>query len=94
MVVFHNPLPPPPVNAEFVYEQRVAGVCGPANLHGMVNVSMGSLCYSVQVAATGTEAITLRLNTGKVIPMRAVHTSLKKKFSQERMSNFEREYSW
>ena len=88
MVVFCSP-PPKPV----VFEQRIEGICGPAMLQGVVNVCRGSLTYSVQVAS-GTEAVTLRLNTGKVIPMRAVHTSLKKKFSQERMSNFEREYSW
>jgi len=93
MVVFCSP-PPKPVSADVVYEHRVSGVCGTASLYRVVNVSGGSMTYSVQVAATGTEAITLRLNTGKVIPMRAVHTSLKKKFRQERMSKFEREYPW
>jgi hypothetical protein len=93
MVLFYCP-PPKPVAADVVYDRRVSGVCGLASLQGSVNVCGGSVSYSAQVAAAGTESITLRLNTGKVIPMRTVHTSLSKKFKQERMSKFEREYTW
>jgi len=93
MVVFCSP-PPKLVSADIVYEDRVSGVCGPASLHRVVNVSDGSLTYSVQVDATGTQAITLRLNTGKVIPMRASDPSFKKKSRTERMSRLEREYRW
>jgi len=93
MVVFCSP-PPKPISADVVYQHRVSGVCGPANLQGVVNVSEGSLTYSVQVAATGTQAITLRLNTGKVIPMRASDPSFKRKSRTERMSRLEREYRW
>jgi hypothetical protein len=45
----------------------------------------------VQIA--GTQSVALPL-TEHAIPMAAVHTSLKKKFRQERMTNFEREYHW
>jgi len=90
MVVFCSP-PPKPVSADVVYEHRVSGVCG---LYHVVNTSKGSLTYSVQIASTGTEAITLRLNTGKVIPMRASDPSFRRKSRTERMSRLEREYNW
>jgi len=93
MVVFYSP-PPKPVAADVIYEHRISGVDGPARLQGVVNVSAGSLSYTVQVAPAGTSAITLRLNTGNVIPMRASDPSLKKKSRTERMSRLEREYSW
>lgn len=93
MVVFYSP-PPNVVKDQVVYEGRVSGGGGLTSLHGTVNVSEGSLSYSVQIAAAGNQAITLRVNTGKVIPMRAADPSFKRKSRTERMSRLEREYRW
>lgn len=92
MVVFYSP-PPKPVAADVVWEYRV-GADSLATLHGVVNVSAGSLNYSVQVAHSGSHAIMLRLNTSNVIPMRASDPSLKKKSRTERMGRLERDYRW
>jgi hypothetical protein len=93
MVVFYSP-PPKPVDSDVVYEHRISGVDGLAKLQGVVNVSAGSLSYTVQVAPAGTRAITLRLSAGNVIPMRASDPSLRKKSRTERMGRLEREYHW
>lgn len=99
MVLLYSP--PPPKPADVVFEETVGDVRG-SRSRRVFNVRGASTCVSALAVApesetsgvqiAGTQAISL--NASNVIPMRTVHTSLKKKFRQERMSAFEREYPW
>lgn len=100
-----SPFAPPPPPAAIVFEESVSTETRKVSADGLISGGPVLSCGSSAVASPtldGTQiqiaddtSATVPLNrTVKVIPMRAAHTSVRKKARQEKMSDFERDYPW